>query len=132
VVAGGQYHYLYMECVAAGGDRAPGICTAQLLALLDWVRSHSSRQSVDIHAEGFSCGLIALCTAALQPKGIGAMRVNVPDTLRRLIDWDVEYAQNHVIFCFGLPERFDIHDLIILSDPVRIEMDGRGPMRSPS
>ena len=129
VIADGAYHYLFMECVASAGDRPLGICTAQLLALLNWVRSHAETDAVDLAAQGLSTGLIALCAAALHPGGLGNLRVNVPDTLRRLIDWPVDYIQNPVLFCFGLLKQFDIEDLILLSDPVEIVMDGRGPMR---
>ncbi len=129
IIADGAYHYLFMECVASAGDRPLGICTAQLLALLNWIRSYAETDAVDFVAQGLSTGLIALCAAALHPQGLGSLRVNVPDTLRRLIDWPVDYIQNPVLFCFGLLKQFDIEDLILLSDPVEIVMDGRGPMR---
>ncbi len=129
IIAGGAYHYLFMECVASAGDRPLGICTAQLLALLNWIGSYAGTGGVDIVAQGLSTSLITLCAAALRPKGLGTLRVHAPDTLRRLIEWPVEYGQNPVIFCFGLLKQFDIEDLIVLSDPVEIVMDGRGPMR---
>jgi len=130
IIAGGAYHYLFMECVSAGGDRPLGIRTAQMLALLRWVRSYSKRDSADLVTLGLSMGVSALCAAALQPKGIGTLRLSgVPDTLRRLMDWSVNYVQDPVVFCFGLLEQFDIQDLVILSDPVEIVQDGRGPMR---
>jgi len=129
VIADGQYHPYFMESVGAAGDRPLGICTAQLLALLEWIRSHTGTRSVEVTAQGLGTGLTALCAAALHPKGIGALRVNVPDTLRRLIEWPVDYTETPVAFCFGLLEQFDVQDLIILSDPVQIEMEGRGPMR---
>jgi hypothetical protein len=130
IIAGGAYHYLFMECVAAGGDRPLGIRTAQMLALLKWVRSTCKGDSVDVVALGLSMGVCALCGAALRPGGIGTVRLNgVPDTLRRLMDWSVNYVQDPVVFCFGLLEQFDIRDLVTLSDPVEIVQDGRGPMR---
>ena len=129
VISGGAYHYLFMECVAAAGDRPLGICTAQLDSLLGWVRSECGAKTVDVSAQGMSAGLIALCAAALRPKGIGVMNVEAPDTLRRLIDWQVSYADAPVAFCYGLLEQFDIEDLVTLSDPVRIEIGCRGPMR---
>lgn len=130
IIANGAYHYLFMECVAAGGDRPLGIRTAQMLALLKWVRSYCKRDSTDVVALGLSMGVSALCAAALRPRGIGTVRLNsVPDTLRRLMDWSVNYVQDPVVFCFGLLEQFDIQDLVILSDPVEIVQDGRGPMR---
>ncbi len=130
VIAGGAYHYLFMECVAAGGDRPLGIRTAQLLALLKWIRSTCKADGVEVTAQGLSMGLSALCAAALQPSGIGTLRANaIPDTLRRLMDWSVDYVREPAAFCFGLLEQFDIRDLVVLSDPVEIVQDGRGPMR---
>ncbi len=129
VISDGQFHPYFMESVCAGGDRPLGICTAQLLALLKWIRGEAGAKSIHIVAQGLSSGLIALCAAALQPRGIGSMNVDVPDTLRRLIDWQIEYIQHPALFCFGLLEHFDVEDLVTLSDPVPIEIAGRGPMR---
>ena len=66
----------------------------------------------------------------MQPDGLGTLQVGagVPDTLRRLIEWQVGYVQNPLVFCFGLLEQFDIRDLVVLAAPVRIEADGRGPL----
>jgi len=129
VIAEGQFHYLFMECVSAAGDRPLGICTAQLLALLGWIRSHARLRALDVATEGYGSGLATLCAAALRPAQMRSANVNLPDSLRRFIDWQVEFAQAPLVFCFGLLEQFDIQDLITLSDPVRIDMSGRGPMR---
>lgn len=129
VIAGGDYHYLFMECIAAAGDRPLGICTGQLLALRRWIGSTTGGDSLSINTQGLSTGLIALCAAALKPRGIDALSANLPDTLRRLIDWNVDYTQEPVLFCFGLLKQFDIEDLVLLSHPVDILIDGRGPMR---
>lgn len=132
VAAKGEYRYMFMECVAAAGDRPLGICAAQILALTKWARSCAGAKSLDILAHGMAPSLAALCAAALRPDGIGSMKLDVflPDTLRRLIQLQVDYVQNPLLFCFGLLEQFDISDLLLLSNPVRIEMDCRGPMRS--
>ena len=129
VIADGAYHYLFMECISAAGDRPLGICTAQLQALRRWIVSTTGRNSLNITAQGLSTGMIALCAAALRPRGIDALSANLPDTLRRLIDWSVDYTQEPVPFCFGLLEQFDIEDLVLLSHPVDIIIEGRGPMR---
>ena len=129
VMANGAYHYLFMECIAAGGDRPLGICVSQLLSLLSWVRAAARNGKVDVRATGLSNSVIVLCAAALRPADIGTMRLDVPDTLRRLIDWQVNYVDQPVLFCFGLLKAFDIEDLITLSDPVEMEIEGRGPMR---
>ena len=129
VIAGGAYHYLFMECVAAAGDRPLGICTAQLLALLEWISEKAGAKKVDLIARWLASSLTALCAAALRPKGLGVMDLELPDTLRRMIDWRVDYTQCPVPFCFGLLEQFDIQDLLVLSEPVQVESPCRGPMR---
>ena len=129
VIADGQRHYCFMECVSSAGDRPLGICTAQLLALKKWIQNHAGSRSIDVVAQGLSTSLTALCGAALRPSGFGTLNINVPDSLRRLMDWAVDCAQDPVAFCFGLLEQFDIEDLIVLSHPVDIAIDGRGPMR---
>jgi hypothetical protein len=130
VIAQGQYHYLFMECVAAGGDRPLGICTAQLLELLAWVRTHCGSATADLQAAGLSLGVAALCAAALRPAGLCHLRIGpeVPDTLRRLIECHVDYVQQPLVFCFGLLEQVDIQDLVTLAAPVQITADGRGPL----
>ena len=124
VIADGEYHYLFMECVAAAGDRPLGICAAQLCALVDWIGG-----SVEVAADGIGAGLAALCAAALRPERFAGLAVALPDSLRRLIDRQIDYVQNPVPFCFGLLEQLDIEDLVTLSAPVPITIDGRGPMR---
>jgi hypothetical protein len=130
IISKGEYHYLFMECVAAAGDRPLGLCTAQLVALLRWVRAYTANRTLDLTAGGLNCGLTALCAAALEPAGLGTLRLDavVPDSLRRLIEWQVDYVQNPIVFCFGLLAQFDIQDLVTLSAPVRIEAEGRGPL----
>ena len=131
VIANGERHYLFMECVAAAGDRPLGICTGQLMALIQWATGVADARKLDVDAQGLGTGLTALCAVALQPRHVGRLEltVSVPDSLRRLIDWRIQYEDCPIVFCFGLLEQFDIHDLVVLSDPVEIVIPGRGPMR---
>ena len=131
VIANGEYHYLFMECVAAAGDRPLGICTAQLMALIEWAKGEANAGKIDVDAQGLGTGLTALCAVALQPRHVGRLDlvVGVPDSLRRLMDWRIAYEDCPIVFCFGLLEQFDIRDLVVLSDPVEIVIPGRGPMR---
>lgn len=129
IIGEGEFHPYFMESVCAGGDRPLGICTAQLLTLLRWAEQTPESGPTRLVAQGLSTSLVALCAAALEPERVSAMSLNLPDTLRRLIDWQIEYIQNPVVFCFGLLKQFDIEDLVTLSDPVHIEIAGRGPMR---
>ena len=51
------------------------------------------------------------------------------DTLGRLVDWPLPYANAPSLFCFGLLTRFDIPDLIALAAPVPLSDPNRGPLR---
>ena len=131
-VVEGHTHGCLMACVACAGDRPLGISTSQLLSTVSWVRTVTRSPRVELVAEGYSTSVVALCAAALRPGGIRSMRINVPDSLRRLMDWAVDFNEHPLLFCFGLLEQFDVEDLLTLSHPVRIEMPNRGLMRSAS
>jgi len=123
-------HGCFMACVSCAGDRPLGISTSQLLATLAWLRAYTKSRQIEVAAAGLSTSLLALCAAALRPAGIRSLNIDLPDSLRRLIDWRVSFNDHPLAFCFGLLEQFDIEDLITLAHPIPIEMRHRGPMRA--
>lgn len=72
----------------------------------------------------------ALLAAALEP-GLFAELVAEPllDSLKRLVDWPVDYEQAAPLFCFGLLTRFDIPDLVRLCGRVAVRDPGRGRLQ---
>lgn len=123
-------HGCFMACVSSAGDRPLGICVSQLLSTVSFIRTHAGERQVALVAGGLSTSVVALCAAALKPGAIRMLRINLPDSLRRLVDWPVHFNDHPVVFCFGLLEQFDVEDLITLSYPVDIENPTRGLMRS--
>ena len=123
-------HGCFMACVSCAGDRPLGISTSQLLSTLAWLRTYTKSPQIDVAAAGSSTSLVALCAAALRPSGIRSLHIDLPDSLRRLIEWHLDFNEHPLLFCFGLLEQFDIDDLVTLSHPVPVDMPNRGPMRA--
>jgi len=121
-----QYHML----MAAAGQRSLGLQVGQLLALIQWMGKRYRTSSVHLHAAGQLVPVVALIAAALTPRRLVSLTTaTLMDSLSRLIDWPVPYADAAPLFCFGLLREFDIPDLIELSAPVSLHDASRGPLR---
>ena len=115
--------------VASTGERSLGIQVGQLISLLQWIRQQYSGD-IHISASGQVMPIVALMGAALQPRLLASVvTTGLLDTLGRLIDWPVSYADAAPLFCFGLLAECDIGDLIRLSKPVPLHEATRGPLR---
>jgi len=115
--------------VASTGERSLGIQVGQLIALLQWMQG---RYGGDIHlsASGQVMPVVGLMAAALQPRLLASLTASgLLDTLGRLVDWPVSYADAAPLFCFGLLAECDIDDLIRLSKPLPLSEAVRGPLR---
>ncbi len=83
-----------------------------------------------LQALGQLLPIVALTSAALNPKRLSSLTTaTLIDSLDRLIDRPVPYADAAPLFCFGLLAEFDIQDLIELSSPVSLHDANRGPLR---
>jgi len=114
--------------VASTGERSLGIQVGQLISLLQWI---GARYSGDIHlnASGRVMPIVALMAAALRPGLLASLVTSgLLDTLGRLIDWPVPYADAAPLFCFGLLAECDIDDLVRLSRPIPLSEATRGPL----
>ncbi|MFA6109977.1 MAG: acetylxylan esterase [Candidatus Latescibacterota bacterium] len=121
-----QYHML----LAGTGERPLGLQVAQLLAVVRWCRSRFRARTVHLHAVGQVIPVVGLTAAALEPTAFASLTTEVlMDSLDRLIDWPVPYANAAPLFCFGLLREFDLPDLIELSAPVPLLDANRGPLR---
>ncbi len=121
-----QFHML----LAGAGQRPLGIQVGQLLAVLRWCHEQFPDQPVHLHAAGQISAVVGLIAAALAPGDLHSLTTEgLLDSLRRLIDWPVPYANAAPLFCFGLLAEFDIDDLVDLSTPVVLADAGRGPLR---
>ena len=118
-----RYHML----ISTAGQRSLGVQVGQVLALLD---ATGKRSAPHLIANGQVVPVIALLAAALKPKAVASLTTNtLLDTLGRLVDWPLPYANAPSLFCFGLLTRFDIPDLIALAAPVPLSDPNRGPLR---
>ena len=113
--------------VATAGQRPLGIQIGQLLALLDTIGDKNG--APHLNAQGQVVSLVGLFATALKPNASASLTTNtLLDTLGRLIDWPLPYANAPSLFCFGLLDEFDVPDLIELCAPVPLHDDSRGPL----
>ena len=113
--------------VATAGQRPLGIQIGQLMALLDTIGNKHG--APHLNAQGQVVSLVGLFATALKPNASASLTTNtLLDTLGRLIDWPLPYANAPSLFCFGLLDEFDVPDLIELCAPVPLHDDSRGPL----
>lgn len=116
--------------LSCAGERALGILTAQLLAVAAWAAKTYRQKSIHLRASGRAMPVVALLAAALEPRKLSSLTTyGALDSLDRLIDLPVAYADSAELFCFGLLKQFDIPDLHELSKPVALIDNTRGPLR---
>lgn len=125
-----QVGWQHLMILAGTGERPLGVQVGQVRALVSWARDTYLVDTVHLVAEGQVVSVVGLIAAALSPGGIASLTTGgLVDTLERLIEWPLPYAQAAGLFCFGLLREFDITDLIALSTPVPLKDSGRGPLR---
>ena len=111
------------------GERPLGILVGQLLALLDWARDQHGL-APHLEAHGPVSATAALIATALQPRAAASLVTGGSlDSLGRLIDWPLAYADVAPLFCFGLLAEFDVADFLALSAPLPVSEANRGPLR---
>lgn len=112
-----QRDFLYGLLVASVGERPLGIQAAQVAAIGEWVKSEFGT-GVQIHAYGKRTSLIALATAALNPKLFTHAKLNGGmGSLKEVIEQDLNVSQAPELFTFGLLKLTDIPELKSLALP---------------
>lgn len=120
-----SYHML----LASTGARTLGLQVGQLLALLSWASQRFRTNTVHLRANSQTASVAALIATALGTGLVAELTTNgLMDSLGRLIEWPLPFAEAAPLFCFGLLEEFDIDDLIRLSAPVLLRDSQRGPL----
>jgi hypothetical protein len=98
--------YMFVEMLAAAGDRALGIQAAQLIAAARWL---SSKKPVRVESHGIQTQMIALVAAALEPSVFSEVVVrDGVRSLREVFDKALEYEKAPEIFCHSLARHFDV------------------------
>ena len=116
--------------LACAGERPLGILTAQLLAVAMWASRSYRCPVVHLRAGGKSMPVVTQLAAALEPSRFVSLTTYAAfDSLDRLIDLPISYANHSELFCFGLLAEFDIPDLLRLSAPTELVDRARGPLR---
>ena len=114
--------------IATAGQRPLGTQVGHVLALLDTINNKSGVPH--LIAQGQIVSIISLFATALKPKTVTSLTTNtLLDTLGRLVDRPIPFANAPSLFCFGLLAEFDIPDLIALSAPAALHDANRGPLR---
>ena len=125
-----QGSWQHLMILAGTGERPLGVQVGQVRALVSWARDTYLVDTVHLVADGQVVSVVGLVAAALSPGDIASLTTGgLVDTLERLIEWPLPYAQAAALFCFGLLREFDITDLIALCAPVPLKDSGRGPLR---
>lgn len=116
-----------MQMVLAGvGERPLGVLVGQILALVRWV---GKRKKLRVVAHGQTMTFGVVCAAALYPKLFAQLQLNgMMDSLRRLIDCQIPYADSVPLFCYDLLRVIDIPELLAMTEGLPIEIIGRGPI----
>jgi len=122
------YPSRYQMLLPAVGERPLGILTGQIMSLLEWL-STSTGERVRLEAHGPIVSFASLCATALNPGGVAHLQLEgLYDSLKRLIQLPVEYANAVPLFCFGLLREFDVPQLLAMAEGVQIERPGHGPV----
>jgi dienelactone hydrolase len=108
----------FAQMLAATGDRALGLESAQLIALAETARAFIGAPSLRLEVTGFRSQVIGLVAAALKPGLFREVVVHEGQaSLRYLLDEPVEYKAAPDLFCLGLFKEFDLDNLGQLSAP---------------
>ncbi|MEZ6045917.1 MAG: acetylxylan esterase [Planctomycetaceae bacterium] len=108
----GSYSGLYAMLLNSVGERPLGIQVSQLMGTVKWARERAPKESLRVHAVGPRSSLIALTTAALAPILIQETTTEQSfESLKEIINENMQVINAPELFCFGLLKHFDIPDL---------------------
>jgi hypothetical protein len=110
--------FLFALFVSSVGERPLGLQTSQIGAIARWLADDRKTGSVALEASGPRMSLIALASAALEEKAIGAIHLHGSlGTLKEVIEQGGAVNTTPEQFCFGLLEQTDIARLAMLVAP---------------
>jgi hypothetical protein len=113
-----QRDFLYGLLVSAVGERPLGIQADQITAVSRWLAKEQQTGPVTVVAVGRRLGLAALVAAALEPEAIGGLVLHQPfESLKQVVEEDLEVTAGPEMFCFGLLQEFDVPQLTRLVEP---------------
>ena len=113
-----QRDFLLVLMIEAVGERALGIQASQLTGIGEWAKQTGAAERIELHADGRMASLSAMMAVALNPGLFSNYQVRGElESLRSLLERPGESASTLPgMFCFGLLENFDVHELKVLAD----------------
>ncbi|NLG27930.1 MAG: hypothetical protein GX557_08465, partial [Chloroflexi bacterium] len=120
----------YPMMLATVGERPLGLQAGQLCAVTRWAEA-SYGVPVALVGQGRAMGLAALIASALGASAVRVAALEVPVSLRLLIERGVHYDACPTVFSFGLLQALDVRELVALALPRDIELvrPGGAPAR---
>jgi dienelactone hydrolase len=109
--------------MGATGQRLLGVQVSQLHAVATWAARELGTDSLTLAGVGRVGAVIAACAAALAEGRVEELiAVELPASLKLLIEERVEYADCPELFCFGLLEQFDIREILAMTAAAKITL----------
>ena len=112
---------VYVPVFDTLGDRALAIEAGEVVALANWMRARSGRQTVRIETRGIRSQTVALLAAALAPKLFSEIVTRQGMTsFAYLLNHPVSSDDAADLFCLDLYKEFDIDELEAMLGSVRV------------
>lgn len=113
----------YGQMIGTVGRRPLGIQVAQLGAVVNWIEKQQRPRRLRAITNGPVAGLAALVYAALHPGRFDTLEMrDMIASLKDLLAKNVGYGQAPSMFCFGLLQTADVHELIELARPTKVTL----------
>ncbi|MGI8746394.1 MAG: alpha/beta hydrolase family protein [Bryobacteraceae bacterium] len=118
-----KYYYpVYDRMLALLGDRSLGMQAAQLIGIVDWLRTASGHRAGRIEVNGIRTQAVTLAAAAMDPSMFSQITIrNGLSSWREVFDKPIRYQDQPELFCLDLFKYFDLDRLTAMAHP-----DGAG------
>jgi hypothetical protein len=111
--------------VSTTGDRPLGLQVAQLLGVVNWVKSGGATSTVRFQTSGIRSQVLALVAAAIEPSAFMSVASDKGmRSLSYLLDAPVPLRSAPELFCLDLYKYFDIDRLMAIAAPTSVTMTG--------
>ncbi len=111
------------QMVGTVGLRPLGIQAAQILAAARLGIEEYNLSAVTLVGVGRTSSVVALAAAALEPDTVKRLiTVDLPASLKLLIEENDKYDRHPSLFCFGLLEQFDVREMLAMVAPRQVDL----------
>lgn len=118
-----KYYYpVYDRMLALMGDRSLGMQAAQLICIVDWLRTASGHRAGRIEVNGSRTQAAALVAAAIDPSMFSQIAIrNGLASWSEVFEKPIRYQDDPELFCLDLFKYFDLDRLTAMANPDRVE-----------